>query len=83
MFIQIPKSLYTLESIQATLSKMNLARSPVSESNSHIHYSVNIPKDKAQEFLRNVMVFEAGQLTASRERYIVDTLYQSCLKEMV
>lgn len=79
--MKIPKSLYTLESIQTTLSKMNLAQLSVSEDN--LHYIVNVPKDKAPELLRNVMISEAEQLTASRERYIVDILYQSCLKEMV
>lgn len=78
--MRIPKSLYTKADVDAALNRMNISVVITDEEKAFV---LDVPEDKVSAIFKNVTLCAVSRIAGERERFIVDTLYQNSLREMV
>lgn len=78
--MKIPKSLYTKNDVYEALNRLNIAAA-IEECDSA--FIVDVDDGLKASMFKHLTLCAASRITRERERFIVDTLYQNAVKEMV
>lgn len=78
--MRIPKSLYTKADVDAALNRLNISEVIKDDGSEFI---LDVPVSMQSSIFKHLTLCAVSRIAGERERFVVDTLYQNSLREMV